>query len=213
MEIMAKSDDIQIKRLTLGSFGTNAYIVLCLKTGDSILIDAPANPPAILEALHDTHLRYILLTHSHTDHIGALSALRSEFHIPTGAHSADARDLSPFPEMLLKDGDTLQIGNITIEVLYTPGHTPGSLCFRARRYLISGDTIFPGGPGRTWSPDGFKQIIKSITGKIMMLPEDIKIYPGHGPSTVLKKEKEEFVIFTSRSPNPHLYGQVTWLES
>ena len=126
MEIMAKSDNIQIKRLTSGPFDTNAYIVLCLNTGDSVLIDAPADPSTILEALHDTHPRYILLTHNHMDHIGALAALRFELNIPTGAHSADAGDLSPFPEMLLKDSDTLSIGNIKLEVVHTPGHTLGS---------------------------------------------------------------------------------------
>ena len=111
----------------------------------------------------------------------------------------------------MQDGDEIVLGEIKLEVIHTPGHTLGSLCFRVGRYLISGDTIFPGGPGRTWSPNGFKQIIESITGKIMILPEDTQIYPGHGPSTVLKKEKEEFAIFTSRPLDPNLYGQVTWL--
>jgi len=96
-------------------------------------------------------------------------------------------------------------------VLHTPGHTPGSLCFRVGRYLISGDTIFPGGPGRTSSPDDFKQIIKSITEKIFVLPDDTQIYPGHGNSTVLKNEKEEFAVFASRPHEPNLCGEVLWL--
>jgi len=96
-------------------------------------------------------------------------------------------------------------------VLHTPGHTPGSLCFRVGRYLISGDTIFPGGPGRTSSPDDFKQIVKSITEKIFVLPDDTQIYPGHGNSTVLKNEKEEFAVFTSRPHEPNLCGEVLWL--
>ena len=210
MEII-KGNEFQIRKLALEPFDSNAYIIVCLETKDSVLIDAPDSPATILQALRHTNLRYILLTHGHMDHIGALAALRLELKVPTGVHSADAVDLSPFPEMLLKDGDTLSIGNIKIEVLHTPGHTPGSLCFRVGRYLISGDTIFPGGPGRTWSPDGFKQIIKSIMEKIMILPEDTHIYPGHGPSTVLKKEKEEFAIFASRPLDLNLYGQVTWL--
>ena len=105
----------------------------------------------------------------------------------------------------------VSLGNLKFEVLYTPGHTQGSLCFRAGRYLISGDTIFPGGPGKTRSPAAFKQIIESITGKILVLPDDTQIYPGHGDSTVLKKEKDEFTIFSSRPHNPDLCGDVLWL--
>ena len=76
--------------------------------------------------------------------------------------------------------------------------TPGSLCFKTGRYLISGDTIFPGGPGATRSPTALRQIIKSITEKIFVLPDDTQIYPGHGDATVLKKEKDEFAVFSSR---------------
>jgi len=98
-------------------------------------------------------------------------------------------------------------------VLHTPGHTPGSLCFLVGCYLISGDTIFPGGPGRTGSPDDFKQIINSITEKILVLPDDTQIYPGHGNSAVLKNEKEEFAVFCSRPHEPNLCGEVLWLST
>jgi len=94
--------------------------------------------------------------------------------------------------MRLNDGDTVSFGNIKLEVLHTPGHTRGSLCFKAGQYLISGDTIFPGGPGKTRSPADLRRIIKSITDKIFVLPDDTQIYPGHGDSTILKKEKDEF---------------------
>ena len=117
------------------------------------------------------------------------------------------------PELLLSDGDTISFGNLKLEVLHTPGHTPGSLCFKVGRYLISGDTIFPGGPGKTRSPDNLREIIKSITEKIFVLPEDTPIYPGHGGSTVLKKEKDEFAVFSSRSHNPDLCGDVLWLSA
>jgi glyoxylase-like metal-dependent hydrolase (beta-lactamase superfamily II) len=95
--------------------------------------------------------------------------------------------------------------------MHTPGHTPGSLCFRTGRYLISGDTIFPGGPGKTGSPAAFQEILKSITDKILPLDDDTLVYPGHGEKTVLKKEKEEFAIFSSRPHPPNLCGDVLWL--
>jgi len=211
MTIVAEDDAIQIERLELGPFGTNAYIVTCRKMRDSALIDAPAEANIIIDKLKNTNPKYILLTHNHMDHIGALAQLRAGLKVPLAAHALDAGNLTSPPEILLSDGNAVSLGNLKFEVLHTPGHTQGSLCFRAGRYLISGDTIFPGGPGKTRSPAAFKQIIESITGKILVLPDDTQIYPGHGDSTVLKKEKDEFTIFSSRPHSPDLCGDVLWL--
>ena len=213
MVVMAKDDVLQIEKLELGPFGTNAYIVVCQKTRDSLLIDTPAEANTILDKLKGTKPKYILLTHNHMDHLGALSELHSKLKVPLAAHALDSGNLPSPPEMLLNDGDTISVGSLKIEVLHTPGHTPGSLCFKVGRYLISGDTIFPGGPGKTRSPDNLRQIINSITEKIFVLPDDTPIYPGHGTSTVLKKEKEEFAVFSSHPHNPNLCGDVLWLSS
>jgi len=213
MTIVAEDDAIQIERLELGPFGTNAYIVICRKTQDSVLIDAPAEANIIMDSLKSTKPKYILLTHNHMDHIGALAELQAGLKVPLAAHALDARNLPSPPEMLLNDGDTVTIGNLKLEVLYTPGHTPGSLCFKVGCYLISGDTIFRSGPGKTKSSADFKQIIKSMTEKIFMLPDATQIYPGHGDSTVLKKEKDEFAVFSSRSHSPDLCGDVLWHSS
>jgi glyoxylase-like metal-dependent hydrolase (beta-lactamase superfamily II) len=158
-----------------------------------VLVDAPAEAAEILKQLKGTNPRYILITHSHSDHIGALVELKST--------------------LLLDDGEEVSFGNISLRVLHTPGHTPGSLCFLIGKHLISGDTIFPGGPGKTKSQADLKQIIESITSKIFVLPDDTEIYPGHGDSTLLRKEKTEFSIFSSRSHDPHLFGDVLWLSS
>jgi len=213
MVAIVKDDDIQIERLELGPFGTNAYIVICQKTWDSVLIDTPAEASTIIDKLQGTNPKYILLTHNHMDHLGALSELHYKLKVTLAVHALDAGILLSPPEMLLNDGDTISFGNLKFEVLHTPGHTPGSLCFKVGRYLISGDTIFPGGPGKTRSSADFKQIIESITGKIFVLPDDTQIYPGHGNFTVLKKEKDEFAVFSSRAHNPNLYGDVLWLSS
>ena len=213
MVIVARDDALQIERLELGSFGTNAYIVICQKTGGSVLIDAPAEASRIMDRLKSTNPKYILLTHNHMDHIGALAELRVGLKVPLAAHGLDARNLSSPPEILLSDGDTVSLGNLKFEVLHTPGHTPGSLCFKVGCYLISGDTIFPGGPGKTRSPFDFKQIIKSIIEKIFVLPDDTRLYPGHGAFTVLRREKDEFAVFSSRPHNPELCGGVLWLSS
>ncbi|MFC2072582.1 MBL fold metallo-hydrolase [Chloroflexota bacterium] len=213
MVIVAKDDDTQIERLELGPFGTNAYIVVCQKTRDSLLIDTPAEASTIMEKLKGTNPKYILLTHNHMDHLGALAELYSRLKVPLAAHALDTGNLPSTPEMLLSDGDTILLGNLKFEVLHTPGHTPGGLCFKAGRYLMSGDTIFNAGPGKTRSPDALRQIIKSITEKIFVLPDDTQIYPGHGDSTVLKKEKDEFAVFSSRPHDPNLCGDVLWLSS
>jgi len=213
MVVVAKDDAIQIERLELGPFGTNAYIVICQKTRDSVLIDVPAEASIIMDRLKGTNPKYILLTHNHMDHIGALAELRARLKVPLAAHVSDAGNLPSPPEILLSDGDTVSFGNLKFAVLHTPGHTPGGLCFKVGRYLVSGDTIFPGGAGKTWSPAAFKQIVKSITEKIFVLPDDTQIYPGHGDFTVLRKEKDEFAVFSSRPHNPELCGGVLWLSS
>jgi len=210
---MAKDDTIQIEKLELGAFSTNAYVILCRATGDSVLVDAPAEASKIIEQLKGTNPKYILLTHTHIDHLGALSELQSKLGLSVATHPLDASSLSSPPEILLNDGDTVAFGNIELKVLHTPGHTPGSLCFLTGQYLIAGDTIFPGGPGKTRSPVDLKQIIESITKKIFVLPDDTQVYPGHGEATVLKKEKGEFATFSSRHHNPNLCGDVLWLSS
>ncbi len=213
MTIVAEDNIIRIEKFELGPFGTNAYIVTCRVSRYSALIDAPAEENIIKDKLKNTIPQYILLTHNHMDHTGALSQLRAELKIPLAAHDSDARNLTPPAEILLNNGDTVSLGEIEFTVLHTPGHTQGSLCFLVGHYLISGDTIFPGGPGRTSTPYDFKQIINSITEKIFVLPDDTQIYPGHGNSTVLKNEKKEFDIFTSRPHGSNLCGEVLWLST
>ena len=213
MTIVVNDNRLQIERLQLGPYGTNAYILLCQETKESVIVDAPAEADKIISRLKGTTPRYILLTHSHMDHIGALGQLRSALKIPLAAHAADAGILSPPPEIMLEDGDGIDFGKVQIAVLHTPGHTPGSLCFKTGNYLLSGDTLFPGGPGKTSTPADLAQIIKSITEKIFTLDDGTPVYAGHGEPTILGKEKDEFNVFSSRPHHPNLCGDVLWLSS
>jgi len=213
MAVVAKDDNIRIERLELGPFGTNAYILTCQKTGESVLVDAPGEADKILGQLKGSNPKYILMTHDHMDHVGALSRVKSELKIPLAAHPSDSSGLPSQPDTLLNDGDVVSFGKIQLKVLHTPAHTPGSLCFLTGRYLISGDTIFPGGPGKTGSPTALKQIIESITSKIFKLPDETEAFPGHGDSTTLEKEKKEFEIFSSKPHDPNLCGDVLWLSA
>lgn len=212
MTVIAKDENIQIEKLSLGSFGTNTYTIICIKTMRSAVIDAPGEAEVIINKLKDTTPQFILLTHNHMDHLGAISELRTGLSAPIAAHAADS-NLPVKPDFSLNDGDKLTLGELTIEVLHTPGHTPGGLCFRVGKYLMSGDTIFNAGPGKTRSPEAFQQIVKSITGKILTLPDDTEIHPGHGASTTLRKEKEEYAVFASRKHDPGLCGDIVWLKS
>jgi hydroxyacylglutathione hydrolase len=213
MTTLVNDKDIRIEQLQLGPWGTNAYIVVCQETNDSLVVDAPADADKIVQTLQGTNPRYILLTHDHFDHTGALDELRSRLKIPLAAHEADSRRLNSPPEILLKDGDSITLGNLKLEVLHTPGHTPGGLCFKVGKHLLAGDTIFPGGPGKTATPGAFKQIVESITKKIFTLPDDTGIYPGHGETTTVARAKEEYAAFTSRPHQADICGDVLWLSS
>ncbi len=211
MDILAQDSSIQIIRQSLGPYGTNAYILVCNKTNESVIVDAPGEHEKVHAVIKDTTPRYILITHNHMDHTGALVQLKSDLNIPVAAHASDAGQLPVQPDITLKHDDVVAFGNIKLKVLHTPGHTPGSLCFYYDKYLISGDTIFPGGPGKTWSPASFMQIKSSLAEKIFTLPEDTLVFPGHGDGTRIGKEKEEFRTFSSKSHDPDLCGDVVWL--
>ncbi len=204
---------IRIVKLTLGPYETNTYIVVCQKTKQSLVVDAPARASEIIAALAGTQPKHILLTHDHFDHTGVIISLRSRLKVPLAAHELDSYQLKTPPEIYLKDGDSLKLGNLKIAVLHTPGHTPGSLCFMIGKYLFAGDTIFPGGLGRTETPDEFRQIIASITQKIFRLPDATLLLPGHGDSTTVKKAKEEYKVFAARPHGDIIYGDVTWLDA
>jgi hydroxyacylglutathione hydrolase len=213
MALEVKNETIQIERYELGPFGTNSYIMICLKTGDSVVVDAPGDAPKVLDQLQQTNPKYILMTHNHMDHTAALAELKSALNVPVAAHTADADRLPIAPDMLLADGDGVTFGNIRLAVMHTPGHTPGSLCFYTEGYLISGDTLFPDGPGKTGSPADFRQIVESLQSKIFILPEDTRVFPGHGGHTVLKKEKQAYEAFAARSHEPNICGDVLWSKS
>ena len=214
MDVIVDSAELKIGRLELGSYATNAYIVICPQTGKSALIDVPAGARTIVKSLRGTQLELILLTHSHIDHIQGLRATRDRVMAALAVHKADIQKWLPFrPDIILNDRDVLTFGEVKIEALHTPGHTPGSMCFRIGQHLLAGDTLFPGGPGRTTDPEAFQLIIKPITEKIFILPDDIRIYPGHGEPTDVKKAKEEYGVFTSHQHALDLWGDVLWATS
>ena len=213
MTIVAKDEHIQIEKMSLGPYETNTYIVTCLKLKTSVVIDAPGEAKKVLEAVKGTDVKYLLMTHNHMDHTDAMAELQSTLKVPIAAHEADAGHLPVKPDLLLNDGEILSVGNCEIRVIHTPGHTPGGLCFYTGNYLLAGDTIFKDGPGRTNSAAALKRLIESITLKIFTLPDDTRIFPGHGDSALLKEEKDKYAVFASKTHDPKLCGDIVWLTS
>jgi glyoxylase-like metal-dependent hydrolase (beta-lactamase superfamily II) len=204
---------VAVEKRTVGIYQTNSYVVRCTRSGEAMVIDAPGPLSELMPQLQGQDIRLIVLTHAHMDHLEALDGLRERLGVPLAMHVADAGQVRLPPERLLEDGDVLRIGELQVRVLHTPGHTPGGICLLWGKHLFSGDTLFPGGPGKTWRPVQFQQVVDSITRKLFPLPDDVVVHPGHGQDTLLGKEKEEFAIFSQRPHPQDLCGDVLWLSS
>ena len=202
--------EIKIKKMKIQPYGTNCYIVACPETGEAVIIDTPGAASRILAECKELHIRDIIITHTHADHLGAFSEVRNQLGVPVAVHTAEAANLPSAADLILKDGDTLNFGSLTLTVLHTPGHSSGSICLLTGRHLFAGDTLFPGGPGHTRSPAAFKQIIESITQKLFILPDDTRVYPGHGGDTTIEKAKQEFAAFANHLHSANLCGDVLW---
>ena len=181
---------MELKRLEVGFFENNCYVLICPRTRESAIIDPAAESKRILGEARGAKVRYILITHGHMDHIGALEEVRKQTGADVGIHARDAHALREKPDFSLEDGQIIRFGDVTLKVLHTPGHSPGSVCFLTGNILFSGDTIFPNGPGNTAIAGANEELIlSSIHSKIFTLPEDTIIYPGHGLETTVDREK------------------------
>jgi glyoxylase-like metal-dependent hydrolase (beta-lactamase superfamily II) len=180
----------EVHQIVVGPMDNNVYILRCRRTGDAMLIDAANEHEALLEICQRLGVRQVVETHGHWDHIQAVPAVR-DAGISVAVTSADAGML-PSYDLILEDDETLQVGDLRIKTLATPGHTPGSICFavESTNLLFTGDTLFPGGPGNTSFEGGsFPTIIESIERRILA-PFDpgTLVLPGHGQSTSVGDE-------------------------
>lgn len=181
---------MEIKKLEVGSFENNCYILSCPRTGEAVIIDPAAEAGEIVAEARGKKIRFILVTHGHMDHIGALEEVREATLAPAGVHEKDARAFFRKPDFFIRDGQVFSFGELEIKALHTPGHTAGGICFLSGKFLFSGDTIFPGGPGNTALPGADRRLLlSSIHSKIFVLPGETVIYPGHGRETTVGREK------------------------
>ena len=153
---------VMLTKLLVGPYDTNCYLLTCPISGESIIVDPAAEGERILREVEGTTVKYILLTHAHMDHVGALAEVQETTGAPLGVHPADARRFRVNADFHLGDGDVLGWGDCQLPVVHTPGHTPGSICLILDERVLVGDTVFPGGPGHSESPEAFEQILATL---------------------------------------------------
>jgi glyoxylase-like metal-dependent hydrolase (beta-lactamase superfamily II) len=196
----------------LGPYGNNAYIIADQDSGKALIVDMPSGSALTLDAASGLNITGILITHTHPDHWADYDLVTRATGAPVYCHPAET--IMPVAKIHrpLSDGDEITAGAVTVSAIHTPGHTSGSTCFIVGGNLISGDTLFPGGPGRTQGPRDLEQTIKSITSRLYTLPDATAVLPGHGAGTTIGDSKHEYAGFASRAHPPDLCGDVTWAD-
>ena len=198
-------------RLAVGPWPMNCYIVICEQTGHSAIIDPGADGEKILTQVGENQVDAILLTHAHFDHVQALSDVKQATGAPVYLHPADGRHFSVRYDQPLHPRKTVLVGNLNIQVVYTPGHTPGQCCFDlGDGRVIVGDTIFHGGPGKTASPEDFKTTMQTMQETVFQWSDETEFFPGHGDSSKIGIERPAFDAFVARGWPEDLHGDVTW---
>jgi glyoxylase-like metal-dependent hydrolase (beta-lactamase superfamily II) len=196
-----------IEKLEVGPFGANCYIVADEAAGQGMVIDPGDEADRILKRVEQLgiDIKYIVLTHGHIDHVGALGSIKKAINAAVAIHAEDMpvlndRALStmlgiawrPLPQIdrLLAEGDTITVGGLSFSVIHTPGHTPGGICLLGEGVLFTGDTLFNMSVGRSDFPGGsHQQLISSIKDKLLALDDDTEVYPGHGPASTIGAER------------------------
>lgn len=214
-QVVYQGEQVMIEGyLSLGRLGNNCYVLRPVSgSGPVTIVDAPEDIEQVITALGDTEVERTVVTHSHFDHWLGFEVLGTFTDAPVYA-GAEETDMEPsWNAQPLEDGDVFQVGGAVVQVIHTPGHTPGSICLLVEGAVLTGDTLFPGGPGRTRTAEDLQTEIESIAARLLTLPAEIVVLPGHGSSTTIAESQREYEVFASKDHDPDLHGDVLWLES
>lgn len=195
-----------IVKVSVGPMDNNAYLVTCSRTGETLLIDAANDAPVLLELIEKDapKLSLIVTSHQHFDHWQALEEVAKVTGAPTAAHQLDAEPLPVRPDRILAHGDTVDIGELSFDVIHLQGHTPGSVALALdgadeSTHLFTGDCLFPGGPGRTTRPDEFESLMGGLETEVFArYGDNTVVYPGHGDDTKLGAERPHLAEWRER---------------
>ena len=191
-EIGSGEISFMLRKIVVGPYQANCYILGCKNTMEGLVIDPGDQGLEIVKTITEIGLKikHILLTHGHIDHVGVAAELKRITRAPVYIHPSDARGLGFVADGEAVEGKTLQVGNHTIQVIHTPGHTSGGVCYTTPGAVFTGDTLFAGSIGRTDLGGGnYKALIEGVRSKLFTLDGDLRIYPGHGPASTIDVEK------------------------
>jgi len=195
---------LMVTKVAVGPMDNNAYLLRDRATGTQVMIDAAADPERLIRLIGPSGLAAVITTHGHADHWQALKAVIAETGAASLGHGADQEALPLQHTRLLADGDSVQVGECALQVMHVRGHTPGSIALLyedplGHPHLFTGDSLFPGGLGKTWSDADFQQLYDDVTTKIFdVLPDDTWVYPGHGNDTTLGEERPQLSDWLAR---------------
>jgi glyoxylase-like metal-dependent hydrolase (beta-lactamase superfamily II) len=189
---------LRLDKLVVGSWENNVFVLRDKATGEAVLLDAAGEHDLIIPVAKAAGVRRVLTTHGHFDHIGAVTAAR-DAGLDVGVGGDDASML-PGYDWIIADGDVIEVGDLRLRAIHTPGHTMGSVCFLLEGWPIvfSGDTLFPGGPGNTAHGGDFATIIRSLDERLLPLPADTIVLPGHGLDTTIGAERPHLQDWVDR---------------
>ena len=185
-----KDSELEIHKVVVGPMDNNVFVIRCKQTGEGLLIDAANEHELLLDLCKELNVQSVIETHGHWDHIQAVPQVRDAGY-SVHVTQADAHMLESYDE-ILEDESVINVGRVRLETILTPGHTPGSMCFKVKDkpILFSGDTLFPGGPGATQFEGGdFEKIINSIERRLFTLDKRTAVLPGHGDNTTIGDEQ------------------------